>query len=225
MAVCAVALTAGFVAVRIRGAVLGDGHAAGSSFLVIGLAATLAFWALCALGRRGWAWGITALLLIALAGGAFAAVASKRLDPDGVMPRISVELPQVPDGLVKVSNWLADQPPTWVLHEPAITFASDGSAVIDGTPPMDYASLAVSSPMHLAGGTHIVVEGVVSAGGAYVGLQQGGRWVDFNTLDRVGPFRKWVAVPRNGDYQLVVAYGVAAHARTHVELSSLTLWR
>ena len=225
VAVFAILLATASAVAWTRATILGTGHGAGVSFLTSVVAGTLAFWAFCAAGCRGWARALTALLLLALCGSALAAVAARRLDPVGVMPRFPVELPQVPHGLVRFANWLVDRPPTWVRREPALAIHADGSFAIDGTPQADFTTLAAANPQRLEAGTHIVVEGVLATGGVYVGLQQAGRWIDFNTIDRPGPFRKWLVVARDDDYELVVAYGVVAPTRTRVDVSSLTLWR
>jgi hypothetical protein len=218
-------LAAAFIVSRVRAAVPGAALDSAGSYLVVAAIATLVFRAFRAGGRRAWAWSLTSLLLVMLAGSAIAAIASRRLAPDNVVPRIPAELRQLPQGLVRIGDWFHERPLTWDFREPEIRIEASGAMVVDGTPLVGYEYLAMSKPQRIEGGTHVVIEGVMSAGGISVGLQKANHWVVESTVVESGPFRLWFVVPNDDDFQLVVAYGVAGGTRTHVEMSPLTLWR
>ena len=211
-------LLAAFITSRLGATVPAVPPEGVSSLLVTASLGTLAFAGLRAVGGCWLAWAITAFLVVALVCSAAARVAAKRLAPMRT-------LLSVPKGLVPVADVLADQPPTWVVHASALTIRADRHIVIDGAPDASYAYLVMSEPQHFDGGAHLVVEGVVATGGVTVGIQKADAWIAYTTIVQAGPFRSWVVVPRDGEYQLVVAYGVSAHVPTHVELSPLTLWQ
>lgn len=211
-------LLAALITSRLQATVLAAPMDGVGAPLVTAALGTLAFAGLRAAGGYRLAWVMTSFLILALVGSSLAAVAANRL-------RVPQVIPPVPEGLVQVADWIADRPPTWLIRAPALTIRSDRHMVIDGAPEASYAYLAIARAQHFDGGTHLVVEGVVQSGGVTVGLMKTGVWKAYTTITRVGPFRSWVVVPRDDDYELVVAYGIPAHVQTQIELSPLTLWK
>jgi hypothetical protein len=212
-------LLAALVVSRWRAAVLAVAPDGVRSLLITASLGTLAFAGLrAAAGRSRLAWIVTGSLPLALVCSSLAAAAANRLIARPVIPT-------VPEGLVQVADWIADRSPTWLVHEPALAIRPDRHVVIDGAPEADFSYLGVAKAQHFEEGTHVVVEGVVQSGGVTIGLMKTGVWMAYTTIAQPGPFRSWVVVPRDDDYELVVAYGVAAHVRTQIDVSPLTLWK
>lgn len=200
--------------------------AAPRSDLAIALAGTMAFTAVRALGGRYVALVVPALLIGALAASAAAStdVVLLLAAPAGAPPHVRVVGAPLPAAAREVGDLIGSSS-KWTFKAQNVR-QSERRVVVDGPVEQRHSYLLVSIPRRLEGGTYLVADGDLLEGGITVGMQQANNWMAYKTIVETGPFRASLAVPKDGDYQLVLANAVASDSsRNVVTLSSVVVVR
>lgn len=194
----------------------GSSSFAVQSDLAIAIVGTIVFLTVRALGGRRSALVLFGLLLCALV---LRTVATTTADT-GVR-LVGDQPPADPQAVTDLTG----PPSVWTFQAPNVK-QSEHRVVVDGPVQQRYSYLLISVPRRLEAGSYVVAEGDLREGGISVGLQQANNWVVYRTVVEAGRFRTSLLVPRDGNYQLVLANAVSTDtSRNVVEFSSVVVVR